>query len=82
VARSIMGLAEIFKDMQTLVIAQGSLLDRIDYNIEATVTEMKAATFQLEKGAELQKKTGKKIVILLLIAIVFTLFVAAIMKPR
>lgn len=82
IAKSIFSLAEIFKDLQTLVIDQGTVLDRIDYNIEMTVTHMKSATVELEKGTEYQKKAGKKLVILLLLVIVFAMIIAVIFKPR
>ena len=32
--KSVNDLAQIFKDMQTLVMEQGTILDRIDYNID------------------------------------------------
>ncbi|CAG8523976.1 14374_t:CDS:10, partial [Acaulospora morrowiae] len=49
IAKSINTLAEIFKDLQTLVIDQGTLLDRIDYNVEQMVTNVKAAVKELDK---------------------------------
>lgn len=82
IAKSIFSLAEIFKQLQVLVIDQGTVLDRIDYNIELTVTHMKQATVELEKGTEYQKKAGKKMIILLLILIVFGMIIAVIFKPR
>ena len=49
IAKSIHQLAEIFRDLQTLVIDQGTLLDRIDYNIEQTAVQVKEATVELDK---------------------------------
>ncbi|KAJ3349535.1 hypothetical protein HDU83_000453 [Entophlyctis luteolus] len=49
IVKSINGLAEIFKELQTMVIDQGTVLDRIDYNIENTAIFMQDAHVQLEK---------------------------------
>ena len=37
---SVNELAQIFKDMQTLVMQQGTILDRIDYNIDIASTNV------------------------------------------
>ena len=37
---SVNDLAGIFKDMQVLVMEQGSILDRIDYNIDIASTNI------------------------------------------
>ena len=37
---SVNDLAQIFKDMQSLVMEQGSILDRIDYNIDIAATNV------------------------------------------
>ncbi|KAI8909681.1 t-SNARE [Gorgonomyces haynaldii] len=55
IAKSILGLAEIFKELNTMVIDQGSVLDRIDYNIEQTNVHLESAHNELIKGAEYQK---------------------------
>jgi syntaxin 16 len=48
IAKSIHQLAEIFRDLQTMIIDQGTILDRIDYNIEQVATSMKSAHTELE----------------------------------
>ncbi|KAJ3260785.1 hypothetical protein HK103_007348 [Boothiomyces macroporosus] len=49
IAKSIMTLADIFKELQTMVIDQGTVLDRIDYNIEQTNVSLEAAHGELLK---------------------------------
>lgn len=47
--QSITSLNAIYKDLQALVIEQGSLLDRIDENIDHTVESVKKANEHLEE---------------------------------
>ena len=47
IAKGIIELADIFKDLQTMVIDQGTLLDRIDYNVEKMAVDVKAADKEL-----------------------------------
>ena len=47
IARGIIELADIFKDLQTMVIDQGTMLDRIDYNVERMAVDVKAADKEL-----------------------------------
>ncbi|KAH6567290.1 hypothetical protein BASA50_002656 [Batrachochytrium salamandrivorans] len=49
IAQSILGLAEVFKDLQTMVIDQGTVLDRIDYNVEQTNVHLEDAHKELIK---------------------------------
>jgi t-SNARE complex subunit (syntaxin) len=48
VVQSIYSLNAIYKELQNLVIEQGSLLDRIDENIDKTVESVKEANKHLE----------------------------------
>lgn len=62
IAKGIIELSDIFRELQTMIIDQGTMLDRIDYNVEQMGTEVKAAdkelnvvrSFALDEG-----KTGK-----------------------
>jgi syntaxin 16 len=47
IAKGIIELADIFKDLQTMVIDQGTMLDRIDYNVEKMAVDVKAADKEL-----------------------------------
>jgi syntaxin 16 len=47
IAKGIIELADIFKELQTMVIDQGTMLDRIDYNIDRMAVDVKAAEKEL-----------------------------------
>ncbi|KAI9137585.1 t-SNARE [Paraphysoderma sedebokerense] len=82
IAKSIFELAELFKDLQNLVIEQGTMLDRIDYNIENTNVTLKEANKELDKGAQYQKSATKKQCIFLLILVILGLIIALAVKKR
>jgi syntaxin 16 len=75
IAQSIIDLANIFQEIQTMVIDQGTLLDRIDYNVEKMATEVKAADKELTVATGYQKRSMKRKVILLLIIIIAGMFI-------
>ncbi|KAL5523752.1 hypothetical protein ACEPAG_7925 [Sanghuangporus baumii] len=82
IAKSISSLAELFKDLQTLVIDQGTLLDSVEYNIEQTSVEMQEAVSELKIAEGYQRNTGRRKCILLLLLICFGLVVVLIFKPK
>lgn len=47
IAQGIIELAEIFKELQNMVIDQGTMLDRIDYNVENMTVNVIAADKEL-----------------------------------
>jgi hypothetical protein len=47
IAKSINNLADLFKDLSSLVIEQGTILDSIEYNIERTAVAMEGAVHEL-----------------------------------
>lgn len=47
IAKGIIELADIFKELQTMVIDQGTMLDRIDYNVERMADNVKGADKEL-----------------------------------
>ncbi|KAH9040786.1 t-SNARE [Lactarius pseudohatsudake] len=82
IAKSIATLAELFKDLSSLVIDQGTLLDSVEYNIEQTAVHMSGAVKELEIATRYQKNTGRRKCIFLLLLIIFGLIVVLIFKPR
>ncbi|VVT55872.1 uncharacterized protein SAPINGB_P004780 [Magnusiomyces paraingens] len=82
IAQGILELSAIFKDLQTMVIDQGTILDRIDYNIETMHTNVKAADKELVTATHYQKRTQKCKIILLLLLIVLGLFILLLAKPK
>ncbi|CDJ37226.1 syntaxin, putative [Eimeria tenella] len=57
VAQSVTELHQLFKDTATLVIEQGTLLDRIDYNLEQVAHQSSEATREIQK-AEQSRRSG------------------------
>ena len=51
IAKSIAQLAELFKDLSSLVIDQGTLLDSVEYNIEQTSVHVAEAVTELKIAA-------------------------------
>ncbi|KAI9463651.1 t-SNARE [Lactarius psammicola] len=82
IAKSIATLAELFKDLSSLVIDQGTLLDSVEYNIEQTAVNMSGAVKELQIATRYQKNTGRRKCIFLLLLIIFGLIVVLIFKPR
>lgn len=81
-AQGVLEVSSIFKEMQNMVIDQGTILDRIDYNLENTKVDLQNASQQLTRASHYQKRTQKCKLILLLSLIVFLLFMIVILKPH
>lgn len=82
IAQGIIDLSNIFQELQTMVIDQGTMLDRIDYNVERMNTDVKEADKELKVATTYQKKTTKRKVILLLILLVVGMFILVLIKPK
>lgn len=48
IAKNIASLADLFKDLSTMVIEQGTILDSVEYNIERTADAMEGAVRELK----------------------------------
>ena len=72
IVKSIVDLNQIYKELSHLVEEQGTILDRIDYNVEATQTRIYEGYKQLQKAEKYQRANRKMYCILILSAM--TLF--------
>ncbi|GAB1210047.1 hypothetical protein APSETT445_008837 [Aspergillus pseudonomiae] len=82
IAKGIIELSDIFRELQAMVIDQGTMLDRIDYNVEKMNTEVKAADKELKVATNYQRRTTKRKILLLLVIIVAGLFIILLVKPK
>ena len=70
-AKSIDELSGIFKDLQNIVQEQGTILDRIDYNINISYENSQQGLKYIKKAEEHQSESCFRNVILLLFIIIF-----------
>lgn len=82
IAQGIIELSDLFRDLQTMVIDQGTMLDRIDYNVERMGADVKAADKELTIAEGYQKKTTKRKIILLLLLIIAGMIILLVIKPK
>jgi len=82
IAASVSDLHTIFKELAVLVIDQGSILDRIDYNIEQVVHQSQEANVQLQKAEKSSKSNRAMKCIFVMVAVNVTLLLILILKHR
>ncbi|CAM9441060.1 unnamed protein product, partial [Ectocarpus fasciculatus] len=80
IAKSIEELAQIFKELAVLVIDQGTILDRIDYNMEQVLENTKEGLVQLHKAEDYQKSALPLKCVIVLVLLIFIMLGAMIMK--
>jgi len=78
VVRSIFELNTIFKEMSHMVADQGTVLDRIDYNIELTQVKVHDGLIHLQKAEGHQKKNRKMMCIVTLASTIIVLIIILI----
>ena len=78
--RNIADLADIFKELSSLVLHQGTILDRIDYNIEQTLEHTTKANKELEIADKRQKCTRATSCIMIIIMLILVLLIALVIK--
>ena len=80
-AHGIIEILTIFKEMESMVIEQGTILDRIDYNLINTVEELNQANKELIKAHNYQKNSTKCKIIFFLSLCVFALLMIFMLRP-
>ncbi len=83
IMKSIEELNVIFKELAVLVIDQGTVLDRIDFNMEQVVESTTVGVDQLRQAEERQKNaTPRKCITVLLLSITTMLIILVIKYTR
>ena len=82
IAKSIEDLAIVFKELAVLVIDQGTILDRIDYNMEVAVDRVDEGVVQLEKARKYQKASRPIKCIMFLVLVIVILIIMLIVKHQ
>ncbi|CEM11249.1 unnamed protein product [Vitrella brassicaformis CCMP3155] len=80
IAQSVADLHNIFKELAVLVIDQGTMLDRIDYNVEQVVMQTEEANVHIAKAEKLQKSGRAMKCILALVIAIFVMLGLLILK--
>ena len=71
ILRGVNTLTEMFKDFQVVVSEQGSILDRIDYNIEVSADNVMKGKKKIIKANESHHKSCFRNIILILMFAIF-----------
>ncbi|KAM6597834.1 hypothetical protein CsatA_008358 [Cannabis sativa] len=80
VVGSVNELAQIMKDLSVLVIDQGTIVDRIDYNIQNVATTVEEGLKQLQKAERTQKQGGMVMCASVLVIMCFVMLALLIIK--
>ncbi|XP_050235856.1 syntaxin-42-like isoform X2 [Mercurialis annua] len=80
VVASVHELAQIMKDLSVLVIDQGTIVDRIDHNIQSVATSVEEGFKQLQKAERSQQKGGMVKCATVLVIMCFVMLVLLILK--
>ncbi|XP_046841728.1 syntaxin-16-like [Xenia sp. Carnegie-2017] len=78
IVSSIADLNQIFQDLSSLIVEQGTILDRIDYNVEQASVKVEEGLEQLKKGEKYQKSSRKMLIIILLAVIIVVLLISLV----
>ncbi|XP_078432744.1 syntaxin-43-like isoform X2 [Wolffia australiana] len=80
VVESVNDLAQIMKDLSVLVIDQGTIVDRIDYNIQNVASSVEEGFKQLEKAERTQRKGGMIMCATVLVILCLVMIALLILK--
>ncbi|XP_030074418.1 syntaxin-12 [Microcaecilia unicolor] len=74
----ILDVNQIFKDLAVMIHDQGEMIDSIEANVESAEVHVEHASDQLQRAAYYQKKSRKKICILILVLVVVAVILGLI----
>ncbi|XP_038655804.1 syntaxin-7-like [Scyliorhinus canicula] len=74
----ILDINEIFKDLGMMIHEQGDLVDSIEANVETAEVHVQQANQQLSRASDYQRKSRKKMFILIVVLVVLAVVVGVI----
>lgn len=80
VLKSVNELAQILKDLSVLVIDQGTIVDRIDHNVQSVSASVEEGFKQLQKAERSQRKGGMVKCATVLVIMCFVMLVLLVLK--
>ncbi|KAK2965219.1 hypothetical protein RJ640_019974 [Escallonia rubra] len=80
VLQSVNEIAQIMKDLSVLVIDQGTIVDRIDYNVQNVASSVEEGFKELKKAERTQRKGGMVTCATVLVIMCFVMLVLLVLK--
>lgn len=80
IAESIQELSTIFKELAVLVIDQGTILDRIDFNMEQVAEHTRKGVVEIERAEQYQKAARPRICIAILMLLNTLMLIFVVLK--
>ena len=80
IAKSVHELAQLFQDLSILIVEQGSLIDRIDYNIEQTLEKLENTKPIIDDTNRYHRSSRATLCIIILIRLIVLMGFVLLLK--
>uniref|UniRef100_A0A915D1D4 t-SNARE coiled-coil homology domain-containing protein n=1 Tax=Ditylenchus dipsaci TaxID=166011 RepID=A0A915D1D4_9BILA len=80
ISKSILELNTLFKDVASLILDQGTILDRIDYNVDTSVHRIKSAYKSVAKAEQYQRSRKMQFIVVLAGIAIFLMLLILLTK--
>ncbi|BFU20766.1 syntaxin putative [Entamoeba histolytica] len=80
IAKTVQELAEMTQQLNMLIHEQGTIIDRIDYNIDHTEHQVSKAVEEIKQAETYQKATRVKIIVLILLILILGAIIVLVLK--
>jgi len=80
ISKSILELQNMFKDIASMIIDQGTVLDRIDYNVEQSASRIKSAFKSVKKAEKYQQNKKMQLIVVLAGFAIFLMILIVLLK--
>ncbi|MEW5299709.1 MAG: hypothetical protein WDW36_002699 [Sanguina aurantia] len=80
IVETIAELAQIMRDLSTLVVDQGTILDRIDYNLVQTLEKTEQGVKELKVAEKTQKSSRMFLCIIILVVMITIMLIIVIVR--